>query len=230
MSSSQVDCRAAWPASPVEATRASNARTNSCAPSRSPSDPNVPTPSTASVVSRSVQVAGMSDLLPSGRTSSNSTRPCRRICPNNTNSCPSNGCRGRLICTVLTVSRRSPGSHQHAAPRQRPDRHWLYPKWTNNCSDRWGVPRRCSLRSAARGLRYPNTADVPRPPPSPQAASRSPRAHRRRPDSGPDARTGTRNRRGTATADARSAAQQPPAHSRAHSRAPAAPPRGPRCG
>ena len=69
--------------------------------SRSVSDPSVATtPSpTAPDGSASVQAAGISDLLPSGSTSNNSTAPCRRIPPNTGNDWPCNGWRGRVIRT-----------------------------------------------------------------------------------------------------------------------------------
>ena len=70
--------------------------------SRSVSDPSVATtPSpTAPDGSASVQAAGISDLLPSGSTSSNSTAPCRRIPPNTGNDLPCSGWRGRVILTA----------------------------------------------------------------------------------------------------------------------------------
>jgi hypothetical protein len=77
------DCRAACPnSSVVRADRADNS-TDTC--SRSANDPNVAAtgPAVAAVTAsrqcRSVHAAGIKDLLPSGSTSSNSSRPWRRI-------------------------------------------------------------------------------------------------------------------------------------------------------
>ena len=74
-------------------SRPSRSATSLHALSRSVSDPSVATPTTSSApgCAASVQSARISDLLPSGSTSSNSGSPCRRIPPNTGNDLPCNG-------------------------------------------------------------------------------------------------------------------------------------------
>jgi hypothetical protein len=57
------------------------------------------------VPAQSVQLAGMSDRLPSGRTTSNTGVPRRLMADITANERPSNGCRSRTIATER-VSRR----------------------------------------------------------------------------------------------------------------------------
>ena len=73
------DCRAA-----CSGKRAQRAETRTHAASRSPSRPSVAVaspPAAPCPSPRSVHAAGISDLLPSGSTSSSSSRPCRRKLP-----------------------------------------------------------------------------------------------------------------------------------------------------
>ncbi|XPS87439.1 uncharacterized protein Dvar_54570 [Desulfosarcina variabilis str. Montpellier] len=49
---------------------------------------------------RSVQSAGMSDRLPSGRTSVKFNFPSRCVHPRTCRDCPCNGCRLRIISTL----------------------------------------------------------------------------------------------------------------------------------
>jgi hypothetical protein len=60
----------------------------------------------APAASQLVQLAGMSERLPSGSTTSNSKMPRRFIAPITCNERPSNGCRSRRIVTKLDMSRR----------------------------------------------------------------------------------------------------------------------------
>src|ERR1700730_4560439 len=55
---------------------------------------------------QSVQLAGMSERLPSGSTTSNSKMPRRFMAPITCNERPSNGWRSRRIVTKLDMSRR----------------------------------------------------------------------------------------------------------------------------
>src|SRR5271166_6643419 len=56
--------------------------------------------------SQLVQLAGMSERLPSGSTTSNSKMPRRFMTPITCSERPSNGCRSRGIVTKLDISRR----------------------------------------------------------------------------------------------------------------------------
>src|SRR6266853_3021996 len=62
--------------------------------------------SVTSVAFQSVQLAGISERLPSGSTTSNSRAPRRFMVPISGNERPSNGCRSRSIITELEMSRR----------------------------------------------------------------------------------------------------------------------------
>jgi hypothetical protein len=60
----------------------------------------------SAVTVQSVQLAGMSERLPSGSTTSNNSMPRRLMVPITGNERPSNGCRSRRIVTDLEMSRR----------------------------------------------------------------------------------------------------------------------------
>jgi hypothetical protein len=60
----------------------------------------------SAVTVQSVQLAGMSERLPSGSTTSNNSVPRRLMVPITGNERPSDGCRSRRIVTDLEMSRR----------------------------------------------------------------------------------------------------------------------------
>ena len=102
------DCRAACTVS--RPRRAASAETNSRAASRSATVPNVADNppeigSTASSLALwSVHAAGTRVLLPSGSTSSNSSRPWRQTRPRTVKQWPCNGWCDRTIVTVTAVT------------------------------------------------------------------------------------------------------------------------------
>src|SRR3984893_2213860 len=112
--------------------------------------------------SQLVQLAGMSERLPSGSTTSNSRTPRRFMAPITCNERPSNGCRSRRIITKLDMSRRwvvcdgflrchgplmdqsfprAPYRGQaHPAPHCKMAQGWHCRRWTQNTWHMWLVP------------------------------------------------------------------------------------------
>jgi hypothetical protein len=66
--------------------------------------PRLQSASAARAAFQSVQLAGISDRLPSGSTTSNSRVPRRRMVPMTCNARPSNACRSRRIVAELKMS------------------------------------------------------------------------------------------------------------------------------
>src|SRR5262249_30857633 len=115
----------------------------------------------ATSVSQFVQLAGMSERLPSGSTMSSSRAPPRLIVLITGNARPSNGCRSRIIVADRKISRRwvvCDGFLRYHSPRQTP----RLPRpasdgWCNSADDRQVA------QSRSAGKRAPALGDQRNP-------------------------------------------------------------------
>ena len=175
MSSLHGDFRAAC--SRMPAARTPSAATSTHEASRSLTDPSVaPAAPAPSPSPSSVHACGISRLVPSGSTTSNSRRPCRRSRPVTGSTWPSSTSRLRVTRTSVTPltaarpqnrpQREGPGGQQRAAPHRRPGRYWPHPGPRprrpqidrHSRSDARGEPQDLTLATRARqGARIKRT-------------------------------------------------------------------------